>query len=394
MKKLISFMLALTLLALVGCGSGNSRKADYTGSYALVRGEAHTSIVAWWFVEDDLKWDSIELDTANLDPYVNPETDMSGSGPVLNDLLGKLGWEQKLLRIMPISIDEAGIRKVERKNVPIYMLVNTPDGEEVVIKLKYDNPLRNRKSVLPTGSTLFSHFDACIADGGEAEELLQPEGDLLFYFQRVFGQQHLAVFRFHAAILLLRQKFIALTGMGQVDVEVHHLQVGVLNLHQFHQNGAAVLFLHIGQQFGGIVKRHRLVSFSFRFFYCTGDTPAAQPFFAPQPYRFADLGAYCTLNKRERSNIMHAQVHEKTCICCGLCPSICPEVFSLEDGESARAITDPIPDELRLGHRKPPTAALSALLRSADPFFTLFFAKKAHFFEIYSLQVPSGVIFF
>ncbi len=35
---------------------------------------------------------------------------------------------------------------------------------------------------------------------------------------------------------------------------------------------------------------------------------------------------------------MHAQVHEKTCICCGLCPSICPEVFSLEDGESARAI--------------------------------------------------------
>lgn len=45
---------------------------------------------------------------------------------------------------------------------------------------------------------------------------------------------------------------------------------------------------------------------------------------------------------------MHALVHEKTCICCGLCPSICPEVFSLEDGESARAITDPIPDEFRL----------------------------------------------
>ena len=54
MKKLLSFMLALTLLVLVGCGSG-SRKADYTGSYALVRGEASTSIVAWWFVEDDLQ---------------------------------------------------------------------------------------------------------------------------------------------------------------------------------------------------------------------------------------------------------------------------------------------------------------------------------------------------
>ncbi len=45
---------------------------------------------------------------------------------------------------------------------------------------------------------------------------------------------------------------------------------------------------------------------------------------------------------------MHALVHEKTCIRCGLCPSICPEVFSLEDGESAHAITDPVPDELRL----------------------------------------------
>ena len=72
MKKLLSFMLALTLLVLVGCGRGSNRKADYTGSYALVRGEASTSIVAWWFVEDDLQWDSIELDTANLDPYVNP----------------------------------------------------------------------------------------------------------------------------------------------------------------------------------------------------------------------------------------------------------------------------------------------------------------------------------
>ena len=57
-------------------------------------------------------------------------------------MLGKLGWEQKLLRIMPISIDEAGIRKVERKNVPIYMLVNTPNGEEVVIKLKYDKSIK------------------------------------------------------------------------------------------------------------------------------------------------------------------------------------------------------------------------------------------------------------
>ena len=34
---------------------------------------------------------------------------------------------------------------------------------------------------------------------------------------------------------------------------------------------------------------------------------------------------------------MYANVNRKACIQCGLCPSICPEVFSLSDGEPARA---------------------------------------------------------
>ena len=34
---------------------------------------------------------------------------------------------------------------------------------------------------------------------------------------------------------------------------------------------------------------------------------------------------------------MEAIVLQKACIRCGLCPTICPEVFSLEDGESAQA---------------------------------------------------------
>ena len=41
---------------------------------------------------------------------------------------------------------------------------------------------------------------------------------------------------------------------------------------------------------------------------------------------------------------MYANVLKEACIRCGLCPSICPEVFSLpDDGESARAVTDQIP---------------------------------------------------
>ena len=42
---------------------------------------------------------------------------------------------------------------------------------------------------------------------------------------------------------------------------------------------------------------------------------------------------------------MHALVEQKTCIRCGLCPHLCPEVFSIEDGESAMAITDPVPED-------------------------------------------------
>lgn len=45
---------------------------------------------------------------------------------------------------------------------------------------------------------------------------------------------------------------------------------------------------------------------------------------------------------------MEAIVLQKACIRCGLCPTICPEVFSLEDGESAQAAAGPIPDGLKL----------------------------------------------
>ena len=46
---------------------------------------------------------------------------------------------------------------------------------------------------------------------------------------------------------------------------------------------------------------------------------------------------------------MHAcSRRSQTCIQCGLCPTICPEVFSLTPGEPAQAIPDAVPDECRL----------------------------------------------
>lgn len=42
---------------------------------------------------------------------------------------------------------------------------------------------------------------------------------------------------------------------------------------------------------------------------------------------------------------MKANVNQDTCISCGLCPSICPEVFEMNDDDKAEAIVDEIPSE-------------------------------------------------
>lgn len=43
---------------------------------------------------------------------------------------------------------------------------------------------------------------------------------------------------------------------------------------------------------------------------------------------------------------MKAVVDKDTCISCGLCPSICPEVFQMEDDDKAGAIDAEIPDNV------------------------------------------------
>ena len=42
---------------------------------------------------------------------------------------------------------------------------------------------------------------------------------------------------------------------------------------------------------------------------------------------------------------MHATINRQACIRCGLCPSLCPEDFTLPEGETAQVITDPVPEE-------------------------------------------------
>lgn len=41
---------------------------------------------------------------------------------------------------------------------------------------------------------------------------------------------------------------------------------------------------------------------------------------------------------------MIASVDKDTCIACGLCPSICPEVFEMEDDGKAGVTVDTVPE--------------------------------------------------
>ncbi|MGN1033894.1 MAG: ferredoxin [Intestinibacter sp.] len=44
---------------------------------------------------------------------------------------------------------------------------------------------------------------------------------------------------------------------------------------------------------------------------------------------------------------MKADVDKDTCIGCGLCPSICPEVFEMDDDGLAHATVDTVPDDVK-----------------------------------------------
>ena len=55
---------------------------------------------------------------------------------------------------------------------------------------------------------------------------------------------------------------------------------------------------------------------------------------------------------------MKARVNEELCIGCGVCESVAPEVFSLENGQLAEVIMNPITAILRQLPFKPRKIAL------------------------------------
>lgn len=60
---------------------------------------------------------------------------------------------------------------------------------------------------------------------------------------------------------------------------------------------------------------------------------------------------------------MKADVDKDTCIGCGMCPSICPEVFEMDDDGKAKVIVDEVPsgkeDEAQDAESSCPVNAIS-----------------------------------
>lgn len=60
---------------------------------------------------------------------------------------------------------------------------------------------------------------------------------------------------------------------------------------------------------------------------------------------------------------MKAAVDKDTCIGCGLCPTIAPEVFDMDDDGKAHTIVDEVPDNSKDGAKEAetscPVAAIS-----------------------------------
>lgn len=140
MKKIWNILLVIVLgFALFAC---DNEEYDYEGRYALIRNENSTSIVVVWeYPDDEMVVKDSDVDFTNLESYISDEYLGSGSGPILNNLLGTLGFNRKFLRILPIGIQQNDIDKIIRKKICVYLNVMLEDGNSYRIKLKYDDSI-------------------------------------------------------------------------------------------------------------------------------------------------------------------------------------------------------------------------------------------------------------
>lgn len=138
MKKI--FVLLFLILILFGC---SSEDAEYVGRYAILTKEKSTSlVVVWEYPTEDFEFHQSNIDISNLEDYIDEDFDNSGSGVVLNSLLGNLGFNRKFLTIQPININEEDVKTIIRKNIPIYLEITDQNEVSYHVKLKYDKSIK------------------------------------------------------------------------------------------------------------------------------------------------------------------------------------------------------------------------------------------------------------
>lgn len=145
MKKLFAGLLLLLLLT--GCSSTSRDDADYTGQYGLIpKGECASLVIHWEYPDDafDADFDTVRLDLSKLEKYIDPNADLTNGGVNLNNLLGTLGFHgRSFIKAEGIGMDDDGVAQVVKKNLPIYLYMESTDGRSVKVRLEYDKSIHD-----------------------------------------------------------------------------------------------------------------------------------------------------------------------------------------------------------------------------------------------------------
>lgn len=145
MKKLLACL--LMLLMLTGCSRAIQDDADYTGRYGLIpKGECASLVVHWVYPDEafDADFDTVKLDLSKIEKYIDPDADTSDGGVNLNNLMGSLGFHGRaFLKAEGIGIDDDGVKQIVKKNLPIYLHIESTDGRSVKVRLQYDKSIHD-----------------------------------------------------------------------------------------------------------------------------------------------------------------------------------------------------------------------------------------------------------
>lgn len=150
MKKILTvFLILLMLLSLASCGNETgSVKGDYdytgTGSYSLIVKEDNVSLVIVCpYPNDSFTQNHFEIDLENLESYRGFTPETNAPGPILNNILGTIGFERKFLSVSPLDVSPKDAKKIAGKKIKIGIEMTDSTGSTYYAVLKYDKSIHD-----------------------------------------------------------------------------------------------------------------------------------------------------------------------------------------------------------------------------------------------------------